>query len=199
MEILAGPIPGENFTSDTKNYPWHRPPEFDSLDKAIEYSVKKLTNQGTSLKMLTLMKNDVPVSAITEMFLMGGIMRGKWTVDYALLMAGPVSHILSMMAKASKIKYRMGIDDPKPKYTDAYFREMKKVTPEEGEAGLAVSGMIETSLGDISEEESDQPTRSGGFMAGAMTGNVESTPLESQEPSLPPPSMNPNMNEQGIL
>ena len=28
----SGPIPGENFTSDERNYPWHRPPEYTDTD-----------------------------------------------------------------------------------------------------------------------------------------------------------------------
>ncbi len=45
MQNFEGPIPGENYTSDTKNYPWHRPPEFDDLDKAIDYIGKRLTKE----------------------------------------------------------------------------------------------------------------------------------------------------------
>ena len=33
-----GPIPGENFTSETKNYPWHRPPEITDYDEALEFA-----------------------------------------------------------------------------------------------------------------------------------------------------------------
>ena len=31
----SGPIPGENFTSDERNYPWHRPPEYTDMDLSL--------------------------------------------------------------------------------------------------------------------------------------------------------------------
>ena len=31
------PIPGENYTAETKNYPWHRPPDIVDYDEAIDF------------------------------------------------------------------------------------------------------------------------------------------------------------------
>ena len=32
LKMFDAPIAGENFTSDTRNYPWHRPPEITDYD-----------------------------------------------------------------------------------------------------------------------------------------------------------------------
>ncbi len=125
MAIPTGPIPGENFTSDTKNYAWHRPPEFTDLDKAIDMIAKRLLSEEHSFGVVTMLKVGIPVAAITEIFLMSGIGSGKWTVDFALLLAGPVSHIITLMAEAYDIDYEMGIDDPKPKTTAAFLKELQ--------------------------------------------------------------------------
>ena len=61
MKKFDGPIPGENYTSDTKNYPWHRPPEYDDLDKAIEYIGKRLTNQEYAVGVLTMLEAGIPI------------------------------------------------------------------------------------------------------------------------------------------
>lgn len=151
MEILAGPIPGENFTSDTKNYPWHRAPEIDDLDEAIEYTAKKITARDASIQMMTLAKNDIPLTAIAQMFLMGGVMRGKWTPDYALLMAGPTVHILSLMAKASKVPFSLGIEEGPVSYTDAFYKAMKELDASEQAATEAMGGALEISLGGDTE------------------------------------------------
>ena len=55
--LLDGPIPGANYTSDTKNYPWHRPPDFTNLDDAIEDSVKKLTRKKSVFGLISMMQN----------------------------------------------------------------------------------------------------------------------------------------------
>lgn len=174
MEIVAGPIPGENFTSDTKNYPWHRPPEFDDLDDAIEYASKKILSRDASLSMMTLAKNGVPLSSISQMFLMGGVMRGKWTPDYALLMAGPVSHILSLVAKASDIDFTLGIEDDPIMYSDGFFKTMEELDNEETSAVETMGGMLDASLGPSEgspESVEDSQAPMGGF-AGMAAGEA---------------------------
>ncbi len=47
-KLMDGPIPGENYTADTKNYAWHRPPQFTNMDDAIEYSIKKIFDEEHS-------------------------------------------------------------------------------------------------------------------------------------------------------
>lgn len=173
--INSGPIPGENYTSDTKNYPWHRPPEFDNLDDAIEYSFKKITDNKTAISMMTLAKNGVPLSTITEIFLMGGIARGKWTPDYALLMAGPLTHILSLMAKAGKIKFTYGFEDEPIHYTDAYFREIKKLTTDEEASAVMMGDMAGGGFG-VEEEEEPMQSGPGGFMSPPGQAPEETAP-----------------------
>lgn len=130
MNPLNGPIPGENFTGDTKNYPWHRPPEFTDLDKAIDESIKKLMSDEGAIGVITMMQMGVPILAITDMFVTSGISSGKWTPDFALLLAGPVSHILFLMAKGYDIEPNLGIDSPKPIMTKSYFEGVKVSTEE---------------------------------------------------------------------
>jgi hypothetical protein len=108
MKNFDGPIPGENYTSDTKNYPWHRPPEFTDLDEAIEYIGKRLTNEDNAVGFLTMAQNGVSILDLTMMFLTSGMGAGKWTLDYALLLAGPTAHILRTVIKAYGIPVNMG-------------------------------------------------------------------------------------------
>lgn len=123
---MTGPIPGENYTSDTKNYPWHRAPEFTDTDKAIDMIAKRLMSEEGSLGILTMLEMKVPVVSITDMFLTSGIGAGKWTPDFALLLAGPVAHIICLMADAYDIKYDLGIEDKRQKPTSVYFKALQK-------------------------------------------------------------------------
>jgi len=108
-----GPIPGENYTSDTRNYPWHRPPEITDLDKGIEASIKQLTQHESAVALLTMLQSGVTVVQATDIFLTSGMAKGKWTVDFALLLAGPISHMIKLMAEGYGIKYDMGLEDKK--------------------------------------------------------------------------------------
>jgi hypothetical protein len=140
---MDGPIPGENFTSDTKNYPWHRPPEYTTLDDAIEASFKKLTEENAAYGILTMLELGMSVAHLTESFLMSGIGAGKWTPDFAILMAGPISHIIYLMAKGYDIDCDMGIDTEYRGPTTAFFEATKKDKKkiEEATAGIDVEAI----------------------------------------------------------
>jgi hypothetical protein len=120
-----GPIPGENYTSDTKNYPWHRPPEVTSLDQGISLSAKQLMDEEKSSGLLTMMQMGTPLSLLTDMFVTSGIGAGKWTPDFAILLAGPVSHIMMLMAKAHGIEPDLGIDLKKDTKTISYMKAIQ--------------------------------------------------------------------------
>ena len=106
-----GPIPGANFTSDTRNWPWHRPPDITTLDEAIEYVTKDLNEDDDGLRYMSMLEAGVPITIITDIIVTKGIGRGKWTPDFAILSAGPVARVLMIMAKAYNIDYQLGIDE----------------------------------------------------------------------------------------
>lgn len=168
--MLDGPIPGENFTSDTKNYPWHRPPEHTDLDSAIEASFKKLTDEDNSVGLLTMIEMGVDIATLTDMFVTAGIGAGKWTPDFAILLAGPVSHIIYLMAKGYGLDCDLGIYDRKKPLTKSFFEAHQKINAKKAEdasdeidlsvvketASKAGTGMMDPSLkpsGTMPDEE----------------------------------------------
>lgn len=122
----SGPIPGENYTSDTKNYPWHRPPEITDFDTAIEVSTKQLMSEEGSSGLVTMLQAGMDIGTLTDTFVTSGIGSGKWTPDFAILLAGPVSHIIQLMAKGYGIDADLGIDLPKPKHTISYVKALQE-------------------------------------------------------------------------
>lgn len=122
---MSGPIPGENYTSDTKNYPWHRPPEITDFDKAVEASAKQLMSDEGAQGIVTLLESGMDIATLTDMFVTSGIGAGKWTPDFAILLAGPVSHIIYLMAKGQDIDADLGIERAKNPYTKVFFDEVK--------------------------------------------------------------------------
>lgn len=126
--IPRGAIPGANYTRDTRNFPWHRPPDITDIDTGIESCMKKLTTKDTSYALLTMLQLGVNVVQATDIFVTSGISQGKWTPDFALLLAGPVSNIIKLMADGYGIKYDMGLED-KPMPSKNYFTASQKIDP----------------------------------------------------------------------
>ena len=144
MQHPNGPIPGENYTSDTKNYPWHRPPDHTDLDSAIVDAMKHLSQKANAYGLLNSLSLGVTVVQAATMFVISGVGKGKWTVDHAILLAGPVAKIIQIMADGAKIKYDMGLeDDPIP--TVGYYGELTKIESENVSfAGEAARDKIKT-------------------------------------------------------
>lgn len=107
---FSGPIPGENFTSDTRNYPWHRPPEHSDLNEAIDFCIKHLTKKQAAFGILAALEAGVTIAQATRAFVISGISDGKWTPDFAILLAGPIARIMQTMAKGYGINAELGLD-----------------------------------------------------------------------------------------
>jgi hypothetical protein len=175
--LPSAPIPGENFTSDWGNYPWHRPPDINDANEAIEYVAGRLAESDDGLQYMSYLKAGISVAAVTDMILTLGIADGKWTIDFAILIAGPVARMVTIMAKSYNVDYELGIDtdskfvpsesiriemDLTEKQQKEMKAEMENVeAPEEGapaDAGLMVMASPEeqnTMLGYGPDEEGD--------------------------------------------
>lgn len=139
-----GPIPGENFTSDTKNYPWHQPPEFANVTDALENMSKKLTSPQVGLSILSFADAGFPLARITQMIVMEGVAQGKWTVDMGLLLAGPFCKIIEIMCDSYDINYNLGIEENQGFNTGTFFK---------GQVDLMKETNKKTNLYEIVKEE----------------------------------------------
>ncbi len=180
MREFDGPIPGANYTSDRRNYPWHRPPEFTDLDKAIEYIAKRLTKNENAAGILTMIEMGVTISSITQLFLISGMGAGKWTLDFALMLAGPTAHLLTIMAKNYGIKYSLGIST---KYSDApnkaFFETVKEIN--RGKAKAAGRSVID-SIDDIQKDTSEM-FQKGGFKSHLTPPKFSSSFMKQPNPN----------------
>jgi hypothetical protein len=165
--LLDGPIPGANFTSDTKNYPWHRPPKYTDLDDAIEFSFNHLMDEEKFASFLTMMKSGVTILQAADMFTMAGVGAGKWTVDFALLMAGPVAHIMWLMCKAYGITPKLGIEKKRKPVMSATVKALKKTEDIDRNKIKAATKMIdEVKIEQAAERLTPETPEATGFMSG---------------------------------
>ena len=114
------PIPGANYTSDTRNWPWHRPPDITDIDDCLDYVMENLTETDAGLRYMAMIEAGMPITTITDMVVTLGVGKGKWTPDFAILVAGPVTKIIEIMAKSYNIEYDLGIDE-EPDYKSAVY------------------------------------------------------------------------------
>jgi len=111
MKMFDAPIAGANYAADTRNYPWHRPPDIVNYDEGVDYMITKMKETDQIELVFSLLEIDAHVSTVVTSLLMQGISRGKFSIDLAILMAGPIARYISIIADEQEIKYDMGVGD----------------------------------------------------------------------------------------
>ena len=107
-----GPIPGESLTADTRNYPWHRPPEITGFNEGVTRLIADMDDEREMQLIYSLLELEVPVAIITSNLLMRKIGRGVIPIDLAILMAGPVARYVEILAKDNGLTADMDTDIP---------------------------------------------------------------------------------------
>jgi hypothetical protein len=108
---LEAPIPGGNFTSDTKNYAWHRPPDLVDYDEAVSYMIDKIDEPEQIELVYAMLGIDAHITTVVTTILLQAVSKGKMGIDLAILVAGPLARYIEIAAKDVGIKYEIGVED----------------------------------------------------------------------------------------
>jgi len=159
---LPVPIPGENFTSDVKSYPWHRPPEFTDIDDALDYIARKITDFQVANTFLTLAEIGVPLWKIADFIVTAGIGEGKWTPDFALLLAGPITKMIETMCIAFDVEYDLDLDEDEKVFTGTFFKGATELKAHKAEGAYKI---VKEELPEIKNAAANQENPEGGEAA----------------------------------
>ena len=109
MKIDA-PVPGANLLADTRNYPWHRPPDITDYDEAVSYMISRISQEEQAELVYSLLQIDTTVTTVVSGLLIQSIAKGKIPIDLAILISGPVARYIEVIAQTNGYKYDMGTD-----------------------------------------------------------------------------------------
>jgi hypothetical protein len=153
-----GPIPGESLTADTRNYPWHRPPEITGFNEGVTRLIADMDDEREMQLIYSLLELEVPVAIITSNLLMRKIGRGVIPIDLAILMAGPVSRYVEILAKDNGLTADMDTDIPGQEPITPTMLKLQMGSVED------IQDLLEE--GEVSPETpvADAPAPSGGLM-----------------------------------
>ena len=165
----AGPIPGENLLSDSRNYPWHRPPEVETVDGTVEYVMGKMQEEEVAELVFSMMELERPLTNIVTGLLLQGVASGKFQIDMALLAAGPVYRYIKMIADKENIKYEDGLKRQSMPITATTLKMALGIVEDTPEVEAVAEGV----------PEAPQPPQTG-FMAAPTEEDKTAAPDEVQ-------------------
>ena len=185
MKIDA-PVPGANLLADTRNYPWHRPPDITDYDEAVSYMISRISQEEQAELVYSLLQIDTTVTTVVSGLLMQSIAKGKIPIDLAILISGPVAKYIEVIAQTNGYKYDMGTDtSDRVKITPTLLKmamgivedddEEMEDTPEEVVSAMPEGGLMGAPL------EQDKMTASDEEQASMLGMGVDSEEQVEEE------------------
>lgn len=133
-QAFNAPIPGESLTHAVGDRPWQTPPEYPTIEEALDFYLPRLGDRDLAARMLDIMERGVPITALAETITLGGVMQGLHTIDVAILVNPVLVEFMEGLADIAGIKYRVGDtdgeDEPDRLIMSKVMKELKEVETE---------------------------------------------------------------------
>ena len=160
MKIDA-PVPGANLLADTRNYPWHRPPDITDYDEAVSYMISRISQEEQAELVYSLLQIDTTVTTVVSGLLMQSIAKGKIPIDLAILISGPVARYIEVLAQTNGYKYDMGTDTS----------DRVKITPT----------LLKMAMGIVDEDEEEMEDTPEEVVSAMPEGGLMGAPMDQDK------------------
>ena len=125
------PIPGMSLTAELGGRPWQSPPQYTTVEQALEYYIPRLTADEVTDQLLDVLEMGVPVSTLANTMQLSGVMEGKHSVDVGVLIMPVIMEMISYIADTAGVEYDMGTDKPKKVSETLVDKALTKLQEEE--------------------------------------------------------------------
>ena len=138
-EFFDAPIPGMSLTHELGARPWQQPPQFPTVDEAIEYYMSSMTSEEFMEQLIDVLEMGVPVTSIANSMQLTSVMEGKHSVDVGMLVVPLLIELIMMLGDSAGIEYETGLQNPDrnkardsqlAKYALRYRKSLKDIDTE---------------------------------------------------------------------
>ena len=99
------PIPGMGMTAELGGRPWQSPPQYPTVEKAIEYYIERITTADFKSQLLDVLEMGVTVTAIVNTIQLSSVMEGIHTIDNAVIVSPHLYDIIIALADSFDVEY----------------------------------------------------------------------------------------------
>ena len=110
--MFNAPIPGQMLTAEVGARPFQKPPQYATVDEAMDFYAKRIMSPKLRDNMLDVMEMGVPLTSLANQLQGSGVMQGKHTLDVGILIMPVLVEMLAYIGDEEGIEYDMGMDDP---------------------------------------------------------------------------------------
>ena len=162
--MIDAPIAGQSLTAELGNRPWQQPPQYTTVEEALEFYVPRLTNPEMLDDLLNVMETGIPLTTLANAIQSSGVMEGKHSLDVGILIMPVLMETMAYLAEEAGIEYeagtnkRIGSDKPSDAAVAralAMVKKKKGKQPEEPEEEQVEMKLEEPSGGLMSRRNTD--------------------------------------------
>lgn len=110
--LFDAPIPGMSLTHELGARPWQNPPQYTTVDEAIEYYLERMSTEEFNDQLIDIMEMGVPLTSLANMIQMSSVMDGKHSVDVGMLVMPVLIEMMMLIGDSAGIEYDSGLEDP---------------------------------------------------------------------------------------
>jgi hypothetical protein len=109
---FSAPIPGQGMTAELGSRPWQNPPQYASVEEALEWYIPRLVSDEMYEGLVDTMELGIPLTTMADTLQSGGVMQGLHTIDVGMLAMPVIIEMLAYIAEDAGIEYTMGTEKP---------------------------------------------------------------------------------------
>ena len=116
--LFDAPIPGQGLTHELGGRPWQSPPQYSTVDEAVDYYTSRLSTPEATSQIIDILKMGIPVTSLANTIQMSSIMDGKHSIDVGMLVLPLIVEVIMFIAEQEGIDYDDGLTDVKDNKTN---------------------------------------------------------------------------------
>ena len=160
--MFDAPIPGQSLTAELGARPWQSPPQFTTVDEALEFYVPRMANDSFSEKLIDVMEMGVPLTTLANSMQMNSVMEGKHSVDVGIIIMPVLIEMMRLIGDSAGIEYDTGMDKKEKTRSTLITKALNKLRDEEAKNETSEEPVIEP---EVVEEQAPVEEEPKGLMA----------------------------------
>ena len=110
--MFDAPIGGQGMVAEMGSRPWQQPPQYETVDEALDFYSSKLLSPEFQDQLLDVMELGTPVSVVSNSLQLGGVMQGLHTLDVGILVQPLLMEMIALIGDQNNVKFNMGTEKP---------------------------------------------------------------------------------------
>tara|TARA_R100000908_G_scaffold63577_2_gene44966 strand:- start:1056 stop:1604 length:549 start_codon:yes stop_codon:yes gene_type:complete len=110
-QLVDGPIPGMGLTHEVGGRPWQKPPQYNTVEEALEYYIPRFSDPKVVDQLLDVMELGIPLTTIADAMQSSAVMEGMHSIDVGLLAMPVLIEMMAYIGDESGVEYKLGLEE----------------------------------------------------------------------------------------